>query len=65
MTTRWSPSQAIVWIATRDASLANSLHPRSTIFDAGFAIFGGGLTRRQSKALSPARAATLPSTTRP
>jgi hypothetical protein len=50
--TRWSLAQVCVLIATGDASLANALHPRCTIFEAAFTIFEVGLTSRKSKALS-------------
>jgi hypothetical protein len=53
MTTRWSLSQAIVWIAKKDASLANDLRPRCTIFEAGFVVFEAALASVRSEALSP------------
>jgi hypothetical protein len=49
MTTNWSFAQACVWIATGDASLANDVHQRCTIFEAAFTIFEVDLTSGQSK----------------
>ena len=42
---RWSLAQACAWVATGDAALAGCLHPRRTIFEVGFTVFDGGLTR--------------------
>jgi hypothetical protein len=49
--TRWSPAQVCVWIATGDAQRAEGLQRYCTIFEAGFTLFSGGLTSRQSRAL--------------